>query len=115
MRAPVYTPRERACLSMADRVAVRLYHASVGWVESVVWPTQHEDLAALLRRVQFDLQNGVALGHRELERVCVYAVAEHPLWGEMRCALPRRGVPPEVEHPLADASYPVPQSARHSH
>jgi hypothetical protein len=112
MRQPVYTPRERACLSMADRVAVRLYTERHGWLESVVWPTQHEDLAALLRRVQFDLQNGVALGHRELERVCIYAVAEHPLWGEMRCALPRRGMPAEVEHPLRDLYYPVPASAR---
>ncbi len=121
MRAPTYTPRERACISMADRIVVRLYvrvgggssgQAVTGtWVESEVWPTQHEDLAALLRRVQGDLEHGISMGHHELRRVCVYAVADHPLWGEMRACLPRVGVPVEVLHPLADPHYPVSASA----
>lgn len=111
MRAPTYTPRERACLVIADRIAVRLY-AGQQWHESLVYPTQHEDLAALLRRVQGDLEYGISMGYSQLQRACIYAVADHPEYGEMRCALPRQGVPAEVEHPLADLHYPVPRSAR---
>lgn len=110
MRAPTYTPRERACLVIADRVVVRLY-SNLQWHESEVRPTQHEDLAALLRRVQGDIEHGIAMGHRELQRVGIYAVADHPTYGELRCALPRVGVPAEVEHPIADLGYPVPASA----
>lgn len=122
MRAPTYTPRERACLVIADRIAVRLYvgsgtdlqgqHRPGAWHESLVYPTQHEDLAALLRRVQGDIEHAISMGHRALQRVCIYAVAEHPDYGELRCALPRAGVPAEVEHPIADLQYPVPASAR---
>ena len=36
---------------MADRIVVRLHTQHSGWVESEVRPTQHEDLAALLRRL----------------------------------------------------------------
>lgn len=113
MRAPTYTPRERACIAMADRVVVRLYAGGV-WHESEVWPTQHEDLAALLRRVQGDIEHGLVMGHHALHRVMICAVADHPLWGEMRAVLPRSGVPDIVQHPLTamvDPHYPLPRSA----
>lgn len=114
MRAPTYTPRERACIAMADRIVVRLHTQHFGWVESEVRPTQHEDLAALLRRVQGDLEHGIAVGHSSLSRALIYAVADHPLWGEMRAVLPRSGVPDIVQHPLTalvDPHYPIPRSS----
>lgn len=109
MRPPVYTPRERLAISVADRVVLRLHSAERGWTETEALPTQHETLADCLRRVQDHLQC-MSIIHPELRRAVLYVAGEY---GEERmlACVPRDSVPPEVQHPLADPHYPLPRSA----
>lgn len=114
-RLHVYTPREIAAISMADRVIVRLFNHDIKeWFEAEVLPTQHETTADCLRRVQSDISEGI-LHDRRLERACLYVACDHPLWGRMLAAMPRSGVPLQLEHQqatAADFAYPLPQESK---
>lgn len=110
MRAPVYTPRERLAISVADHVVCKLYSQEFGWTQTEVRPTQHETLADCLRRVQDHLQI-MSRFHPALQRTCLYVAGE--IGSETHMAsVPRDHVPPEIEHPLTDPTYPVVRPAR---